>query len=95
MLFILPFLVMAIAFVSEYFPDEPVNVVHVKGCINIAFINDLDKFWLTVIGFLAMLGIAYLIFFLNERFKLLYQTTTLPSLIYVLLTSGIIGKSGF
>ncbi len=95
MLFILPFLVMAIAFVSEYFPDEPVNVVHVKGCINIAFINDLDKFWLTVIGFLAMLGIAYLIFFLNERFKLLYQTTTLPSLIYVLLTSGIMVNLGF
>lgn len=94
MLFVLPFLVMAIAFLGGYFPGEPMNTVQVKGSINIAFINQLDKFWLSVIGFIVVLGVAYLIFFINERYKLLYQTTTLPSLIYVLLTSGIMVNLG-
>lgn len=95
MLFVLPFLVMAIAFVSGYFSFEPIQSVQVRGVINIAYINQLDKFWLSAIGFVMVLGLAYLIFFMSERFKLLGQTTTLPSLIYVLLTSGIMVNMGF
>ena len=95
MLFVLPFIVMAVAFLSGYLPGTAVNTVPVRGCINIAFINNLDKFWLSVTGFLVVLGVAYMIFFINEKFKLLYQTTTLPSLIYVLLTSGIMVNLGF
>lgn len=95
MLFVLPFLVMAIAFFSGYFPGETMHTVPVKGVINITFLNSLDKFWLAVIGFIVVLGVAYMIFFINERFKLLYQTTTLPSLIFVLLTSGIMVNLGF
>lgn len=95
MLFVLPFIVMAVAFLSGYLPGNSVSTVPVRGCINIAFINNLDKFWLSVIGFLVVLGVAYVIFFINEKFKLLYQTTTLPSLIYVLLTSGIMVNLGF
>lgn len=95
MLFVLPFLVMAIAFFSGYFPRETMHTVPVKGVINMAFLNSLDKFWLAVIGFIVVLGVAYMIFFINERFKLLYQTTTLPSLIFVLLTSGIMVNLGF
>lgn len=95
MLFVLPFIVMAVAFLSGYLPGTSVNTVPVRGCINIAFINNLDKFWLSVTGFIVLLGVAYVIFFINERFKLLYQTTTLPSLIYVLLTSGIMVNLGF
>lgn len=95
MLLVLPFLVMAISFISGYFPGHPLNMVQVKGSINIAFINNLDKFWLAMIGFVVVLGVAYMIFFINEKFKLLYQTTTLPSVIYVLLTSGIMVNLGF
>lgn len=96
MLFVLPFLVMAITFVSGYFSSHlAMDTVPVKGCINIAFINHLDKFWISTIGFVVVLGLAYLIFFINEKFKFLQQTTTLPSLIYVLLTSGIMVNLGF
>lgn len=95
MLFVLPFLVMAIAFISGYFPGSAMGTVPVKGCINLAFINDLDKFWMSTIGSLMALGIAYMIFFISEEFKLMQQTTTLPSLIYVLLTSGIMVNMGF
>lgn len=95
MLFVLPFLVMAITFFSTRFLGQPMQTVQVKGIIDIAFINSLSKFWLGLIGFGVVLGVAYMIFGINERFKLLHQTTTLPSLIYVLLTSGIMVNLGF
>ena len=95
MLFLLPFLVMAIAFVSSYLPGEHLQAVRVQGVIDLSFINRLDKFWGAVIGGAIVLGIAYLIFFISEKFKLLSQTTTLPSLIYVLLTSGMMVYMGF
>ncbi len=95
MLFVLPFLVMAITFFSVRFLGQTIPTVEVKGIINMAFINDLDKFWLGLIGFGVVMSVAYLIFGINERFKLLHQTTTLPSLIYVLLTSGIMVNLGF
>ena len=46
MLFVLPFLVMAIAFLSGYFSLESLQSVQVKGVINMAYINQLDKSWL-------------------------------------------------
>lgn len=95
MLFVLPFLVLAISFFSAYFPAIPVHSVPVKGVINIAFLNDWDKMLVTITGFIMVLGLAYMIFFVNEKHKFLSQTTTLPSLIYVLLTSGIIVNLGF
>ena len=89
MLFVLPFLVMAIAFVGTCSPG-----VSTGGGIAMAFINRLDQFWLSVAGGVALLGIAYMIFFINEPFRLLQQTTTLPSLLYVLLTSGVMMNLG-
>ena len=50
MLFVLPFLVMAIAFLSGYFSLESLQSVQVKGVINMAYINQLDKSWLSAIG---------------------------------------------
>lgn len=95
MLFVLPFLVAAIALLGEYFPGAPIDTVEVRGCIDLDFIHSLDKVWLSVIGGVAMLGVAYAIFFINSVFKLFDQHTTLPSLIYVLLTSGIMVSHGF
>ena len=55
MLFVLPFLVMAIAFLSGYFSLESLQSVQVKGVINMAYINQLDKFWLSVIGCVSII----------------------------------------
>lgn len=95
MLFVLPFIVLAVSFFSTYIPEIVTPAFRVRGVINIAYINDLDKVLKTVIGFVMVLGLAYLIFFINEKYKFLTQTTTLPSLIYVLLTSGIMVNLGF
>lgn len=95
MLFVLPFIVMAISFFSTYVPAVALKSVPVRGVINIAFINELSKTWISVIGFIMVLGLAYMIFFVNEKHKFLSQTTTLPSLIYILLTSGIMVNLGF
>lgn len=94
MLFVLPFLVMAIVFVATCFPAVSTGTVQAEGGIAMAFINRLDKFWLSVSGGVVVLGIAYMIFFINEQFRLLRQTTTLPSLLYVLLTSGVMMNLG-
>lgn len=95
MLFVLPFIVMAISFFSTYLPTVAMKSVPVKGVINIAFINELSNTWISVFGFIMVLGLAYMIFFVNGRYKFLSQTTTLPSLIYILLTSGIMVNLGF
>lgn len=95
MLFVLPFIVMAVSYFSTYMPEMTVPAFQVRGVINIAYINDLDKVLKTVFGFVMVLGLAYMIFFVNEKYKFLTQTTTLPSLIYILLTSGIMVNLGF
>lgn len=95
MLFVLPFIVSAIFYFGNYLPENPVSLIQINGIINIAYINNLDKALTTIIGFVMVLGLAYLMFFINEKYKFLSQTTTLPSLIYVLLTSGIIINLGF
>lgn len=96
MLFVLPFIVMAISFFGTYVPAvSSLQPFSVKGVINIAFLNDLDKIYVSVIGFFMVMALAYMIFFVNARHKFLSQTTTLPSLIYILLTSGIMVNLGF
>lgn len=95
MLFVLPFIVMAISFFSNNIPAVPLQSFSVGGVINISFLNGLDKTWVSIIGFAMVLGLAYMIFFVNEKHKFLSQTTTLPSFIYILLTSGIMVNLGF
>ncbi len=88
MLFVLPFLVAATALVGTYFPVVSTGTLQTEGCIGMAFIHRMDQLWLSVSGGVAVLLIAYAIFLINEQFRLLQQTTTLPSLLYVLLASG-------
>lgn len=95
MLFVLPFIVMAISFWGTYVPTVSLQSVEVRGVINIAFLNGLNKTNVAIISFVMVLALAYTIFFVNEKHKFLSQTTTLPSLIYVLLTSGIMVNQGF
>ena len=95
MLFILPFIVAAIALLSKWIPGHSIVNVPIHGCIDIAFIHSLNETWQSVIGGIVMLGVGYMIFLISNIFKLLYQRTTLPSLLYVLLTSGIMVSIGF
>ncbi len=94
MLLVLPFIVLAAYYVDKYLP-RPLVVSQVHGVIDLAFIDGMDKEWLKIISLVAVLLLSYLLFFINERYKFLPQTTTLPSLFYVLLTSGIAVKTGF
>ncbi|MEG2278024.1 MAG: hypothetical protein RSC80_09400 [Odoribacter sp.] len=95
MLFILPILVLATALCSGYFSLHPLQTIPVKGLINVPYIDGLNKISLSIAGFVLVVLLAFMIFFISERFKLLSQTTTLPSLIYVLLVSGIMINIGF
>lgn len=95
MLFILPLIVVAMAFVSRLYPQQPVESVTVRGVINFPFLGRINEEWRPFVGFILILGLAYMVFFISERFKLLAQTTTLPSFIYILLTSGIMVNLGF
>lgn len=95
MLFILPLIVAAITFLSTLLSAHAIRSIQAKGIIDITFVNRLDGFWSGLVCFAIVAGIIYIIFGINEKFKLLHQTTTLPSSIYVLLTSGIIVNMGF
>lgn len=95
MLFVLPFIVMAISFLSYHVQKSFSSTSQLQGVINISYINELDPTITMVLGFVMVLALAYLMFFINERYKFLSQTTTLPSFIYVLMTSGLILSIGF
>lgn len=95
MLFVLPFIVMAISFLSYHVQKSFSSTSRLQGVINISYINELDPTITMVLGFVMVLALAYLMFFINERYKFLSQTTTLPSFIYVLMTSGLILSIGF
>ena len=94
MLIVLPFLVVAMAFISGNL-STVMEGAYMNGGIHLTSMSRWANFWLSVgCSSLVVLGGAYMIFITNERFKLLHQTTTLPSLIYVLLTSGVVMKLG-
>lgn len=95
MLFVLPFFVAAAAFIHSFFPRDTGGPADVEGVIPLAGICPGNPLGLAVIGWVAVTGLAYLIFGISERYKLLSQTTTLPSLIYVLLVSGLMFRVGF
>lgn len=95
MLFVLPLVVAVIAFIGQCVMGPSMHTVSVQGCIDLSFVGGLDPCWKAVAGGGIVLAVALLIFFIHQKFKLLYQRTTLPSLIYVLLVSGILLNTGF
>ena len=88
MLFILP-LVVAIAGVCHfYFGRNLPEGIATQGLIPsdvVACIRPEGKAYIIC---LFTLGIAYFLFFINAWYKFLAQQTTLPAVIYVLLTFG-------
>lgn len=95
MLFILP-LVVAIAGVCHfYFGRNLPEEVATQGLIPsdiVACIRPEGKLYIIC---LFTLGIAYFLFFINAWYKFLAQQTTLPAVIYVLLTFGLIVQGTF
>lgn len=87
MLFVLPFMVMAILFSGIWFVDFQPFSATVQEDAFIAFSLPASEWGgMLLFGFL-LLCMAYLIFFFTNRYKLLDQQTTLPALLFVLLGS--------
>lgn len=94
MLFLLPFIALALAFFSNILQNIPDSPLLSAGIINLPFLSGLDGQGMIIINVSIILCLAYLLFYINERYKVVGQTTTLPSLIYVLLTSVLVGHLG-
>lgn len=95
MLFLLPLVAVALA-VSNFYGLHQVNqpdpgwTMFPLGIIGRMSVEE------TVIGgFIGLLLLAYILFFLNAKYKFLSQLTALPSLIFILLTAGLIPVYGW
>lgn len=95
MLFLLPFLTIAMVFVGYYW--QPVRSVHPsgEGVIFAGFLHNLDPETSKYIGLGITIAIAYFMFYVNARYKFLPQISTLPSTIFILLTTGLVLHQGF
>ena len=93
-LFLLPFVAVTLAVINFYLidevrqPDDTMTMLPLHMFENISFEKAV------IGGFVSVLLFAYLLFFLNARYKFLSQLTALPSLIYILLTAGLISVYG-
>lgn len=93
-LFLLPFVAVTLAVINFYLidevrqPDDTMTMLPLHMFENISFEKAV------IGGFVSVLLFAYLLFFLNVRYKFLSQLTALPSLIYILLTAGLISVYG-
>lgn len=95
MLFALPFIAVALAFLSNVWQYIPDLSIEKRGIINLPVLLGLEGRSIIIVNFIVILALAYLLFYINERYKVLAQTTALPSLIYVLLTSILIVHLNF
>lgn len=97
MLWALPFIVMGMLFAGNYLPLDNGDGIFDKGFVDMVLFSRWERGGLVIASSVAVLGAAYLIFFISEKFRLLQQTTVLPSLLFVLLVSpgkkevGVIG----
>ncbi len=94
MLFLLPFVAVTLAVVHFYTihracqPDDGVTLFPLQ------IIGSMSAEEAVTGGFIGLLLLAYALFFLNAKYKFLSQLTTLPSLVYILLTAGLIPAYG-
>lgn len=89
-LFLLPFVAVALAVINFYtaegirLPDDAATMFPLQILWNMSAEGAVG------IGFAGILLLAYLLFFLNARYKFVSQLTALPSFIYILLTAGLL-----
>lgn len=95
MLFMLPVLA-AGALVSAYFFRPGMSAVVLPGGMpGIGSGEMLSVMESRCLGFGMMLAVAYSLFYINILYKFLPQSTTLPSVLYLLLTTGLVLYEGF
>lgn len=90
MLFLLPFVAAVLAVINFYMADSVVPSDDAATAFPWQIIRGMSVEKAVVWGFVGLLLLAYLLFFLNVRYKFLSQLTALPSFIYILLTAGLI-----
>lgn len=90
MLFLLPFIGAGMAFIGQVWQILLPGEVSSFQIIPLYDFKELSREVIIGMNFFFILLTAYLIFYMNARYKLLIQITTLPSLLYVLLTSTFI-----
>lgn len=95
MLFVLPFLAVLILILGYFFRPEIQAVSLPEGMLGIGTGTDLSVMESRCLGFAVMLAVAYSLFYTNVLYKFLPQLTTLPSVLYILLTAGLVLYEGF
>lgn len=90
MLFLLPFIVAAISFLDYHTSFGESGLMPLQRVIRLPYLDAIanDGLMLLAVNSGMILVLAYLVFFLHEKYKFLAQTTALPSLLYVLLAVG-------
>ena len=94
MLYLLPFILAAIAFLRFTFGPDDFVVCADSGVISIPFFSMQENPWLKEVGVLALLCLSFIVFFVADRYKFLSHITVLPAVIYGLLGGGIICRYG-
>ncbi|MDR1756584.1 MAG: DUF6427 family protein [Culturomica sp.] len=95
-LFLLPFILAAIVLLGYYFrPVFPYVASSSEGLLSVDLPDTFPAIWSTVLGGMAVLTAACLLFLFNARYKLLPHNTSLPSFFYLMLTAGLLTNRGF
>ena len=94
MLYLLPFILAAIAFLRFTFGPDDFSVCPDLGVISIPAFQEQGGLWWKEIGVLALLCLSFLVFFVADRYKFLSHITVLPAVVYALLCIGVICRYG-
>jgi len=89
LLYFLPFIVLMLVLLHGWFGGRSTPCV-TDGIISLPFAEWYDTVGgIQFIGLVGLLLVAYILFFITERYKLLLYSTVLPTLFYAFLTIGI------
>ena len=94
MLYLLPFILAAIAFLRFTFGPDDFSVCPDLGVISIPAFQEQGGLWWKEIGVLALLCLSFLVFFVADRYKFLSHITVLPAVVYAFLCIGVICRYG-
>ncbi len=95
-LLLLPFILAAIVVSGYCFrPVFPYVAPYSQGLLSVDLPDTFPLVWNTVLGGVAVLVAACLLFLLNARYKLLPYNTPVPSFLYVMMTAGLLINRGF
>lgn len=88
MLYLLPFILAAIAFVRLTFGPDNLGICPDAGVITIPGLQIQSALRLEYIGILLLFCLSFLVFLVSDRYKFLSHITVLPAVIYALLGIG-------